>query len=105
MEIGQRKFNGNCFNCGKQGHPAKFCPEPRRNRPKVNIRQVFDQGDVTLEELKALIKEKEGQPTYNPNTCNPACTPTLYEPKDSTPTAHISEVSSDEKDFQPLLRN
>jgi hypothetical protein len=48
--------------------------------------------------LKAFIKEKEGLITYDPNTRNPARSPTLYEPMD--PSTTVKEPS-----FQPLLRD
>ena len=29
MELDKAQQIGACFNCGKKGHIAKFCPEPR----------------------------------------------------------------------------
>ena len=30
MELNKAQQIGACFNCGKKGHIAKFCPEPRK---------------------------------------------------------------------------
>ena len=30
MELDEARQTGACFNCGKKGHIAKFCPEPRK---------------------------------------------------------------------------
>ena len=30
MELDKAQQIGACFNCGKKGHIAKFCPEPRK---------------------------------------------------------------------------
>ena len=30
MELDKARQMGACFNCGKKGHIAKFCPEPRK---------------------------------------------------------------------------
>ena len=29
----ERRFNGTCFNCSKQGHKASQCRQPRKMRP------------------------------------------------------------------------
>ena len=30
MELDKARQMGACFNCGKKGHIAKFCPEPKK---------------------------------------------------------------------------
>ena len=30
----KQKFQGKCFNCGKQGHKSSDCRLPKRNKPK-----------------------------------------------------------------------
>ena len=30
MELDKAQQIGACFNCGKKGHIAKFCPEPKK---------------------------------------------------------------------------
>ena len=44
----KQKFQGKCFNCGKQGHKSFDCRLPKRNKPKeANVvdgitKDVFD---------------------------------------------------------------
>jgi hypothetical protein len=103
IEIGQRKIM--CFNCGKQGHIRNNCLEPQKPHyfpKKQNIRQMVDNGDLSIDEIKAYLKEKEGNgpPMYNPITHNPPCSQTLYDPKDNTTTHTPSTSSSPHQDFQ-----
>ena len=39
----KQKFQGKCFNCGKQGHKFSYCRLPKRNKP--NEGNVID--DIT----------------------------------------------------------
>jgi hypothetical protein len=63
---------------------------------------MVDSGDLSIEEIKAYLKEKEGNgpPTYNPTTRNPPRSQTLYDPKDDTTTHAPSTSSSPRQDFQ-----
>ena len=47
----KHKFQGKCFNCGKQGHKSSDCRLPKRNKPKeANVVDVItkDVSDIDL---------------------------------------------------------
>ena len=53
----KQKFQGKCFNCGKQGHKSSDCRLPKRNKPKEA--NVFDDitKDVSNINLIAVISK------------------------------------------------
>ena len=53
----KQKFQGNCFNCGKQGHKSVDCRPLKRNKPK-ETKMVDDiSNDVSDIDLTTLISK------------------------------------------------
>ena len=56
-DLKKAKFQGKCFNCGKQGHKLADCKLPKRNKPKeANVVDNITK-DVFDIDLKTLISE------------------------------------------------
>ena len=53
----KQKFQGKCFNCGKQGHKSLECRLPKRNKPKeVNVVDGITK-DVSNIDLATVISK------------------------------------------------
>ena len=49
-----------CFNCEKEGHGTRTCPEPKKERPCFNCGQVGHmRGDCTNEKVPSCMNCKK----------------------------------------------
>jgi hypothetical protein len=55
----KRSQDRNCYNCGKPGHIAKFCREPKKvTRVRALLNDLKEGKEVNVDELKKAMKEE-----------------------------------------------
>jgi hypothetical protein len=55
----KRSQDRNCYNCGKPGHIAKFCREPKKvMRVRALLNDLKEGKEVNVDELKKAMKEE-----------------------------------------------
>lgn len=61
----KKKFEGNCFNCGKYGHLANRCRSKRKDSGKPNkFEKTKDESEASLFAVSALASSTEGYEWY-----------------------------------------
>lgn len=61
----KKKFEGNCFNCGKYEHPANHCRIKRKDSGKPNkFEKTKDESEASLCAVSALANSTEGYEWY-----------------------------------------
>ena len=56
------KFQGKCFNCGKQGHKYVDCRLPKKNKPKESnaIHDITKDVDIDLTTVVSEVTQRNG---------------------------------------------
>jgi len=88
-QVAQGKFSRTCFNCGKPGHFANVCPEPKKPRFRDMLLLAQEHfSDLSLESSPSLEAET---------------IETQSEPEPEPPMPQILEFDTPAEEFMYLL--
>jgi hypothetical protein len=56
----KRSQDRNCYNCGKPGHIAKFCREPKKvTRVRALLNDLKNGKEIKMDDLQKVMKEED----------------------------------------------